>query len=42
MDVKNDFLNDDLHEEVYMVRPPGVSHNHIEVCKLNKVLHGLK
>lgn len=26
MDVKNASLNDDLHEEVYMVPPPSVSH----------------
>ncbi|KAK2455409.1 putative mitochondrial protein [Trifolium repens] len=42
MDVKNAFLNDDLHEEVYMVPPPGVSHNQEEVCKLKKALYGLK
>ncbi|KAL5849926.1 hypothetical protein ACOSQ4_007939 [Xanthoceras sorbifolium] len=42
MDVKNVFLNDDLHEEVYMAPPPGVSHNPGEVCKLKKALYGLK
>lgn len=42
MDVKNAFLNGDLHEEVYIVPPPSVSHKHGEVCKLKKVLFGLK
>ncbi|XP_048229101.1 secreted RxLR effector protein 161-like [Ricinus communis] len=36
MDVKNTFLNGDLHEEVYMVPPPSFDHHPGEVCKLRK------
>ncbi|KAF5477622.1 hypothetical protein F2P56_004242 [Juglans regia] len=44
LDVKNAFLNDILHEKVYMEQPPSYvdprfSHH---VCKLNKALYGLK
>ena len=41
-DVKNVFLNGDLHEEVYMVPPLGVFHQFGEVCLLRKAIYGLK
>ncbi|XP_047315671.1 uncharacterized mitochondrial protein AtMg00810-like [Impatiens glandulifera] len=40
MDVKNVFLNDDLHKEVYMMPPLGVPHQLGEICKLHKALYG--
>jgi len=40
--VKNAFLKGDLHEEVYMTPPPGVSHKFGEVYKLQKAFYGLK
>ena len=44
MDVKLDFLNGDLNEEVYMEQPEGfkLSDNPDLVCKLKKDLYGLK
>lgn len=42
MDVKNDFLNGYLKEEVCMVPPHGVYHHLNEVSKLKKTLYSLK
>ena len=42
MDVKNAFLNGDLHEEVYMQPPPSYSHSGSQVCRLRRALYGLK
>ena len=42
MDVKNSFLNGDLHEEVYMQPSPGYPHLGIQVCCLRCALYGLK
>ena len=44
MDVKTAFLNDDLHEEVYMDQLEGFQDKgkaHM-VCKLKKFIYGLK
>jgi hypothetical protein len=41
MDVKNNFLNGDLHEEVYM-HPPVVDAPPGHVCRLRRALYVLK
>ena len=42
MDVKNAFLNGDLHEEVYMQPPLGYPHSGSQVCRLRRALYGFK
>ena len=44
MDVKSVFLNGDLKEEVYVEQPLGfvILGSKGKVCKLKKILHGLK
>jgi len=44
MDVKTNFLNGDLEDEVYMKQPKGFSSKNREhlVCKLKKSIYGLK
>jgi hypothetical protein len=44
MDVKSDFLNGDLNEDIYIQQPPSfvTAKNSNLVCKLHKSLYGLK
>ena len=42
MDVKNAFLNGDLHEKVYMQPPLVYPHLGNQVCRLRRAFYGLK
>lgn len=42
IDVKNAYINSDLHETIYMKQPEGFNKGTDLVCKLNKSLYGLK
>ena len=42
MDVKCDFLNEDLTKDIYMQQPQGFATNTSLVCRLKKSLYGLK
>jgi hypothetical protein len=41
MDVKNNFLHDDISEDIYMEKPRGFIHNSSLVYRLKKSLYGL-
>lgn len=42
MDVKNTFFNEDLHKEVCMWVPPGLTHTNGQVRHFWRALYGLK
>jgi hypothetical protein len=42
LDVKNIFLNGELHEDAYMCSPPGYSVPEGMVCHIRRSLYGLK
>jgi hypothetical protein len=41
MDVNNEFLHDDLSEEIYMEKPQRFMKDSSLVCRLKKSLYGL-
>jgi uncharacterized Fe-S cluster-containing radical SAM superfamily enzyme len=42
MDVKTNFLNENLEDEVYMTQPECLGDNSQKACKLRKSIYGLK
>ena len=42
MDVKCDFINGDIIDDIYMDQPEGFIYNPYLVCRLKKSLYGLK
>ena len=42
MDVKCDFINGYINEEIYMQKPEGFVSNPYLVCRLKKSLYGIK
>ncbi len=42
MDIKGAYLNEELKEEIYMHQPPGYDDGLEHVCRLYKILYGLK
>ena len=42
MDAKSEFIQGEIHEEIYMQQPKGFIDYHSLVCRLNESLYGLK
>ena len=42
MDVKSDFIHDDLIKEMYMEQPPSFENDGNLVCQSKKSLYGMK